>query len=36
VLPHGAIFPVGKEGEIRKKILGMDLLEGVIGLESPS
>lgn len=32
VLPHGALFRSGKEGEIRKKILGMDLLEAVIGL----
>jgi type I restriction enzyme M protein len=32
VLPHGALFRMGKEGEIRKKILGMDLLEGVIGV----
>jgi type I restriction enzyme M protein len=32
VLPHGALFRMGKEGGIRKKILGMDLLEAVIGL----
>jgi type I restriction enzyme M protein len=32
VLPHGALFRMGKEGEIRKKILAMDLLEAVIGL----
>jgi type I restriction enzyme M protein len=32
VLPHGALFRMGKEGEIRKKILSMDLLEAVIGL----
>lgn len=32
LLPHGALFRAGKEGEIRKKILHMDLLEGVIGL----
>ena len=32
VLPHGALFRMGKEGEIRKKFLGMDLLEAVIGL----
>jgi type I restriction enzyme M protein len=32
VLPHGALFRMGKEGEMRKKILEMDLLEGVIGL----
>jgi len=32
VLPHGALFRMGKEGEIRKKLLGMDLLDAVIGL----
>jgi type I restriction enzyme M protein len=32
VLPHGALFRMGKEREIRRKILGMDLLEAVIGL----
>src|SRR4029077_20138517 len=32
VLPHGALFRMGAEGEIREKILGMDLLEAVIGL----
>ena len=32
VLPHGALFRMSKEGQIRKKILGMDLLEAVIGL----
>lgn len=32
VLPHGALFRMGKEVEIRKKLLGMDLLEAVIGL----
>ncbi len=32
VLPHGALFRMGKEGEIRKNILGLDLLEAVIGL----
>ncbi|GAC1519790.1 MAG: class I SAM-dependent DNA methyltransferase [Chloroflexota bacterium] len=32
VLPHGALFRMGKEGEIRKRILEMDLLEAVIGL----
>ena len=32
VLPHGALFRMGKEGEIRMKLLGMDLLEAVIGL----
>lgn len=32
VLPHGALFRMGAEGKIREKILGMDLLEAVIGL----
>jgi len=32
VLPHGALFRMGKEGAIRTKILQMDLLEAVIGL----
>ena len=32
VLPHGALFRMSKEGEIRRKILQMDLLEAVIGL----
>ncbi len=32
VLPHGALFRMGKEGEIRQKLLGMDLLEAVVGL----
>ena len=32
VLPHGALFRMGEEGEIRQKILEMDLLEAVIGL----
>jgi type I restriction enzyme M protein len=32
VVPHGALFRMGKEGEIRKKIIHMDLLEAVIGL----
>jgi type I restriction enzyme M protein len=32
VLPHGALFRMGKEGEIRRKILQMDILEAVIGL----
>src|SRR3990170_318617 len=32
VLPHGALFRMGAEGAIRKKVLGMDLLEAVIGL----
>ena len=32
VLPHGALFRMGKEGAIRTKLLQMDLLEAVIGL----
>jgi type I restriction enzyme M protein len=32
VLPHGALFRMGVEGEIRRKILEQDLLEVVIGL----
>lgn len=32
VLPHGALFRMGVEGEIRHNILEMDLLEAVIGL----
>ncbi len=32
VLPHGVLFRMGREGEIRRKILQMDLLEAVIGL----
>jgi type I restriction enzyme M protein len=32
VLPHGALFRQGKEGDIRKKIVEMDTLEAVIGL----
>lgn len=32
VLPHGALFRGGKEGEIRKGIIGDDLVEAVIGL----
>jgi type I restriction enzyme M protein len=32
VLPHGALFRMGKEGAIRRKILAMDVLEAVIGL----
>lgn len=32
VLPHGALFRMGAEGKIRQKILGMDLLDAVIGL----
>jgi type I restriction enzyme M protein len=29
VLPHGALFRMGKEGEIRQKLIEMDLLEAV-------
>lgn len=32
VLPHGALFRMGTEGKIRRRILGDDLLEAVIGL----
>ncbi len=32
VLPHGALFRMAKEGDIRRKILQMDILEAVIGL----
>lgn len=32
VLPHGALFRMGAEGKIRQKILGMDILDAVIGL----
>ena len=32
VLPHGALFRMAAEGKIRRKILGMDLLEAVIGV----
>ncbi len=32
VLPHGALFRKGAEGEIRKALLKQDLLEAVIGL----
>lgn len=32
VLPHGVLFRMGKEGEIRRKILEMNLLDAVIGL----
>jgi type I restriction enzyme M protein len=32
VLPHGALFRGGKEGEIRKGIIDNDLVEAVIGL----
>lgn len=32
VLPHGALFRMAAEGKIREKILGMDILDAVIGL----
>ena len=32
VLPQGALFHKGAEGNIRRKLLEMDLIEGVIGL----
>ncbi len=32
VLPHGVLFRMGAEGEIRKRIVERDLLEAVIGL----
>ncbi|MEZ4600736.1 MAG: class I SAM-dependent DNA methyltransferase [Syntrophotaleaceae bacterium] len=32
VLPHGVLFRMSKEGEIRRKLLEMDMLEAVIGL----
>jgi type I restriction enzyme M protein len=32
VLPHGALFRTGVEGRIRQRLLGMDLVEAVIGL----
>jgi type I restriction enzyme M protein len=32
VVPHGALSRMGSEGRIRQKLLGMDLLEAVIGL----
>ena len=32
VLPHGALFRMGVEGKIRRRILDEDLLEAVIGL----
>ncbi|MCA9124035.1 MAG: SAM-dependent DNA methyltransferase [Planctomycetaceae bacterium] len=32
VLPHGALFRMGAEGKIRQKLLGMDILDAVIGL----
>ena len=32
VLPQGALFRKGAEGDIRRKLLELDLIEGVIGL----
>jgi type I restriction enzyme M protein len=32
VLPHGALFRMGAEGKIRQKLLGMDILDAIIGL----
>jgi type I restriction enzyme M protein len=32
VLPHGALFRMAAEGKIRQKLLGMDILDAVIGL----
>ncbi len=32
VLPHGALFRMAAEGKIRRKILGMDILDAIIGL----
>jgi type I restriction enzyme M protein len=32
VLPHGALFRMAAEGKIRAKLLGMDILDAVIGL----
>lgn len=32
VLPHGVLFRMSKEGEIRRRLLEMDILEAVIGL----
>lgn len=32
VLPHGALFRKGREGQIRKKLIEMNILEAVIGL----
>jgi type I restriction enzyme M protein len=32
IVPHGVLFRMSKEGEIRRKIIGMDILEAVIGL----
>lgn len=32
VLPHGVLFRMSREGEIRRKLLEMDILEAVVGL----
>jgi len=32
VLPHGELFRMAAEGKIREKLLGMDILDAVIGL----
>jgi type I restriction enzyme M protein len=32
VLPHGALFRSGTEGDIREKLLKADLIEGIVGL----
>jgi type I restriction enzyme M protein len=32
VLPHGVLFRMSKEGEIRRKLIEMDILDSVIGL----
>lgn len=32
VLPHGVLFRMSQEGQIRRKLLEMDILEAVIGL----
>lgn len=32
VLPHGVLFRMSKEGEIRRKLLEMDCLDAIIGL----
>lgn len=32
VLPHGSLFRMGAEGKIRQKLLGMDILDAIIGL----
>jgi len=32
VLPHGVLFRMSKEGEIRRRLLEMDIVEAVIGL----